>query len=94
MEDGDGQSRDAYLLEHRIKTFLIVAPQPQHDLIKRKQSVCLLKKSNKWTECGFGSDKPFSNISETVIARNVTQTVSHLRLNYSIDRKLIKLLMN
>lgn len=33
----------------------------------------------KWTECGssgWAVDKPFSNISESVIAKNVTQTVN------------------
>lgn len=37
------------------------------------------KRLGKWTECGasgWAVDKPFSSISESVIAKNVTQTVS------------------
>lgn len=37
------------------------------------------KRFGKWTECGasgWAVDKPFSNISESVIAKNVKQTVS------------------
>lgn len=36
------------------------------------------KRLGKWTECGaagWAVDKPFSSISESVIAKNVTQTV-------------------
>lgn len=34
------------------------------------------KRTPKWTECGWRADKPFSNVSEQVIAKNVTLTVS------------------
>lgn len=73
VEEGNGASRDSYLAEHHIQTFLIIAPRELSRELSRKKSVCY--KSNKWTECGFGSDKPFANISETTIAKNVTQTV-------------------
>ncbi len=45
---------------------------------KRSQTnSAAVKRMGKWTECGagWGADKPFSNISESVIAKNVTQTV-------------------
>lgn len=49
--------------------------------VQRKMGPGVGSKRNfsKWTECGssgWAVDKPFSNISESVIAKNVTQTVN------------------
>ncbi|CAG2168590.1 unnamed protein product [Oppiella nova] len=82
FEPTDGQSRDGYLAEHRVQSFLIVAPkEPDIEyepraVDRRKRSVCAaaVKRTNKWTECGFSADAPFANVSERVIAKNVTQT--------------------
>ena len=78
------ESRDPFLQEHRLKTYLIVRPtdsdaveRPSSESerpLERKKSVCQLKKSNKWTECGVNADKGFA--SEQIIKKNVTQTVS------------------
>jgi hypothetical protein len=54
---------------------------------KRSQTnSAAVKRMGKWTECGatgWGADKPFSNISESVIAKNVTQTVCFIKIYFS-----------
>ncbi|XP_054152430.1 adenylate cyclase type 2-like [Oppia nitens] len=81
VEPTEGQTRDVYLAQHRVNTFLIISPKICEEPIRltsdrRKRSVCssAVKRSAKWTECGLNSDAPFADVSERVIARNVTQT--------------------
>jgi hypothetical protein len=54
-----------------------------NDLNQSNANSAAVKRMGKWTECGatgWGADKPFSNISESVIAKNVTQTVCFIKI--------------
>ncbi|XP_075559692.1 adenylate cyclase type 2 Ac76E isoform X2 [Dermacentor variabilis] len=78
-EPGNGQQRDQYLAEHQIETFLI-APQKKDASEESPQTVRengnrhrSTSKMYKHVEC-WGADKPFANISETTLAKNVGLT--------------------
>nr|XP_037284142.1 adenylate cyclase type 2-like [Rhipicephalus microplus] len=79
-EPGNGHQRDQYLAEHQIETFLIApqkkdtseeSPHTVHENSNRHRST---SKMYKHVEC-WGADKPFANISETTLAKNVGLTV-------------------
>ncbi|KAG5336405.1 ADCY2 cyclase, partial [Acromyrmex charruanus] len=93
VEPGDGGSRESYLAQHKIETFLIVpskknqeengmenggnriqgpGPVPSrhvlHNSVSRPSS-----KMTKYVEC-WGADKPFANIAEATLAKNIGLT--------------------
>ncbi|XP_014292581.2 adenylate cyclase type 2 isoform X2 [Halyomorpha halys] len=80
VEPGNGGDRDQYLADHRIRTYLIV---PKGDRVGRRKSslgVSLAPprqrsptKVTKTIEC-WGADKPFANISENTLAKNIGLT--------------------
>ncbi|XP_077504116.1 adenylate cyclase type 2 Ac76E isoform X3 [Amblyomma americanum] len=78
-EPGNGHQRDQYLAEHQVETFLIApqkketseeSPQAVRENANRHRST---SKMYKHVEC-WGADKPFANISETTLAKNVGLT--------------------
>lgn len=78
-EPGNGQQRDQYLAERQVETFLI-APQKKETSEESPQTVRengnrhrSTSKMYKHVEC-WGADKPFANISETTLAKNVGLT--------------------
>ncbi|XP_064466692.1 adenylate cyclase type 2-like isoform X2 [Ornithodoros turicata] len=76
-EPGNGHLRDNYLSDRQVETYLI-APQkketaeesPVKENGNRHRS---MSKMYKHVEC-WGADKPFSNISESILAKNVGLT--------------------
>ncbi|EGI68055.1 ADCY2 cyclase, partial [Acromyrmex insinuator] len=93
VEPGDGGSRESYLAQHKIETFLIVPPKKNqeengmenggnriqgpgpvpsrhvlHNSVSRPSS-----KMTKYVEC-WGADKPFANIAEATLAKNIGLT--------------------
>ncbi|XP_018045914.1 PREDICTED: adenylate cyclase type 2 isoform X1 [Atta colombica] len=93
VEPGNGGSRESYLAQHKIETFLIVptkknreengmenggnriqgpGPIPSrhvlHNSVSRPSS-----KMTKYVEC-WGADKPFANIAEATLAKNIGLT--------------------
>ncbi|KYN04410.1 Adenylate cyclase type 2 [Cyphomyrmex costatus] len=87
VEPGDGGSRENYLAQHKIETFLIVPPKVSRNSLKihcnlkgnpNKLSHALLlsrpsSKMTKYVEC-WGADKPFANIAEATLAKNIGLT--------------------
>ncbi|CAN8002696.1 unnamed protein product, partial [Ixodes hexagonus] len=76
-EPGDGARRDAYLAERQVDTFLIAPPKAVRE---SRQACCenggrvrSASRMYKHVEC-WGADKPFANISETTLAKNVGLT--------------------
>uniref|UniRef100_A0A1Y1L9N5 adenylate cyclase n=1 Tax=Photinus pyralis TaxID=7054 RepID=A0A1Y1L9N5_PHOPY len=101
VEPGDGRSRDGYLEDHKIETYLIVPPKKMDGEAhqnQRSKSLLPVERNNsidvglngpgfatpggpptrnrhsskmtKYVEC-WGADKPFSNIAESTIAKNI-----------------------
>ncbi|XP_076238819.1 adenylate cyclase type 2 Ac76E isoform X3 [Calliopsis andreniformis] len=89
VEPGDGGSRESYLAQHDIETFLIVPPQRSsqenhkdtNDNGERVHggAVSIPSRSRpssrmtKYVEC-WGADKPFANIAEATLAKNIGLT--------------------
>nr|XP_033339522.1 adenylate cyclase type 2 isoform X1 [Megalopta genalis] len=88
VEPGDGGSRESYLASHNIETFLIVPPKKSGENGKGdngtgKEGSSLTtrmpsrsrpsSKMTKYVEC-WGADKPFANIAEATLAKNVGLT--------------------
>ncbi|VEN55522.1 unnamed protein product [Callosobruchus maculatus] len=111
VEPGDGISRETYLADHKVETFLIVPPKrpeskevqnggtglPSNNLevlggdIQRSNSISCesgspatpsgpitrtgrsSSKMTKYVEC-WGADKPFANIADSTLAKNVELT--------------------
>ncbi|XP_066155288.1 adenylate cyclase type 2 isoform X2 [Euwallacea fornicatus] len=103
VEPGDGASRESYLADHKIESYLIVPPkrielETQNGNAKvssiageRTNSVgdCAYQgiatpgglptrarpssKMTKYVEC-WGADKPFANIAESTLAKNIELT--------------------
>ncbi|XP_050300810.1 adenylate cyclase type 2 isoform X2 [Anthonomus grandis grandis] len=101
-EAGDGGSRDSYLSDHKIETFLIVPPKKIDESLQngnlkpspndeRNNSIGSnslqgnaspggpptrnrpSSKMTKYVEC-WGADKPFANIAESTLAKNIELT--------------------
>ncbi|KAF5299844.1 hypothetical protein FQA39_LY11381 [Lamprigera yunnana] len=97
VEPGDGRSRDGYLEDHKIETFLIIPPKKSEGEDKVGKTLLPIERNNsivadngagyatpggpptrnrhsskmtKYVEC-WGADKPFSNIAESTIAKNI-----------------------
>ncbi|VVC38262.1 Hypothetical protein CINCED_3A006823 [Cinara cedri] len=87
VEPGNGGSREGYLADHKVETFLIVHPSEKNEIdqelkinrqtgngrfhqdetISRTRSP---SKMTKYIEC-WGADKPFANITESTMAKNI-----------------------
>lgn len=89
VEPGNGGTREGYLADHKVETFLIVHPSEKNqtdnsfknngnklsenggfhyeDGISRNRSP---SKMTKYIEC-WGADKPFANITESTMAKNI-----------------------
>ncbi|XP_050523082.1 adenylate cyclase type 2 isoform X2 [Daktulosphaira vitifoliae] len=89
VEPGNGGSREGYLADHKVETFLIIHPSEQtangkaldskgnkhvenigriqDDGVNRNRSP---SKMTKYIEC-WGADKPFANITESTMAKNI-----------------------
>ncbi|XP_023240199.1 adenylate cyclase type 2-like, partial [Centruroides sculpturatus] len=78
IEPGEGHLRDQYLSDHQIETYLIVPPKEDEDKEPslQKKGSCRARSSSKMNKCmeGWGADKPFANISETTLAKNIRLT--------------------
>ncbi|XP_029052910.2 adenylate cyclase type 2 isoform X2 [Osmia bicornis bicornis] len=88
VEPGDGGSRESYLARHNVETFLIVPPEkssgenckddndqrarggPGSSVPSRSRPS---SKMTKYVEC-WGADKPFANIAEATLAKNIGLT--------------------
>ncbi|KZC13637.1 Adenylate cyclase type 8, partial [Dufourea novaeangliae] len=87
VEPGDGESRESYLARHNIETFLIVPPKKSNrencnddngkQGLGRPTSIPTRSrpssKMTKYVEC-WGADKPFANIAEATLAKNIGLT--------------------
>ncbi|KAK9892996.1 hypothetical protein WA026_023210 [Henosepilachna vigintioctopunctata] len=103
VEPGNGGSREAYLADHKIDTYLIIPPKKEPEIkngnmncgvisiSERNNSIngeaamgmatpggmpCRSRPSSKMTkyvEC-WGADKPFANIAESTLAKNIELT--------------------
>ncbi|CAH0385414.1 unnamed protein product [Bemisia tabaci] len=89
VEPGDGHKREAYLADHKVETYLIIPPSRRNDGTTvegrlscaglQDESSGLLKtyrspsKMTKYVEC-WGADKPFANITESTLAKNIGLT--------------------
>ncbi|XP_070525346.1 adenylate cyclase type 2 isoform X2 [Cardiocondyla obscurior] len=86
VEPGDGGSRESYLAQHKIETFLIVPPKQNREEngIENGGNRILgpgpipsrsrpSSKMTKYVEC-WGADKPFANIAEATLAKNIGLT--------------------
>lgn len=81
IEAGDGYQRDRYLSDHQVETYLIKQPrklQEETDQIIVNSSAGSSRlrstsKMHKYFEC-WGADKPFANISESTLAKNIRIT--------------------
>ncbi|XP_076646961.1 adenylate cyclase type 2 Ac76E isoform X2 [Halictus rubicundus] len=89
VEPGDGGSRESYLASHNIETFLIIPPKKSSGENcmggnnSGEQGISLTtrmpsrsrpsSKMTKYVEC-WGADKPFANIAEATLAKNIGLT--------------------
>ncbi|CAG9770971.1 unnamed protein product [Ceutorhynchus assimilis] len=101
VEPGNGASREGYLADHKIETYLIVPPKnqelqngnlkPSPQNSERNNSIGdnsihgnatpggpptrarPSSKMTKYVEC-WGADKPFANIAESTLAKNIELT--------------------
>nr|XP_012150842.1 PREDICTED: adenylate cyclase type 2 isoform X2 [Megachile rotundata] len=83
VEPGDGGSRESYLALHNVETFLIIPPEKtsrenvEDDNDQRTHGPASVpsrsrpsSKMTKYVEC-WGADKPFANIAEATLAKNI-----------------------
>ncbi|KAH1000623.1 hypothetical protein HUJ04_012927 [Dendroctonus ponderosae] len=105
VEPGNGASREGYLADHKIETYLIIPPKkPEQEQqngnlnatpknAERNNSIGdsavqgmatpsgppsrarPSSKMTKYVEC-WGADKPFANIAESTLAKNIELTTS------------------
>ncbi|XP_043520152.1 adenylate cyclase type 2 isoform X4 [Frieseomelitta varia] len=86
VEPGNGGSRENYLAQHNIETFLIVPPKKSNqenradDNSEREYGAASIpsrsrpsSKMTKYVE-SWGADKPFANIAEATLAKNIGLT--------------------
>lgn len=86
VEPGDGGSRENYLAQHKVETFLIIPPKKNNEENGLENGGNSIRgpgpiptrsrpssKMTKYVEC-WGADKPFANIAETTLAKNIGLT--------------------
>ncbi|KAK0098595.1 hypothetical protein PV326_006343 [Microctonus aethiopoides] len=84
VEPGNGGSRESYLAEHKTETFLIISPQKSTEGNEKENGRLPgsgpvpsrsrpSSKMTKYVEC-WGADKPFANIAESTLAKNIGLT--------------------
>ncbi|CAL7936192.1 unnamed protein product [Xylocopa violacea] len=86
VEPGDGGSRESYLAQHNVETFLIVPPEKTSQEKRTDDNgecsrgpasipsrLRPSSKMTKYVEC-WGADKPFANIAEATLAKNIGLT--------------------
>ncbi|XP_026826717.1 adenylate cyclase type 2 isoform X2 [Ooceraea biroi] len=86
VEPGDGGSRESYLAQHKVETFLIVPPKKSREENGMENGGNRIhgcgpvpsrsrpsSKMTKYVEC-WGADKPFANIAEATLAKNIGLT--------------------
>ncbi|XP_044583203.1 adenylate cyclase type 2 isoform X1 [Cotesia glomerata] len=84
VEPGNGESRDSYLADHKIETFLIIPLKKKTEESELENGKLSGVKSaptrsrpgskmTKYVEC-WGADKPFANIAESTLAKNIGLT--------------------
>ncbi|XP_022248786.1 adenylate cyclase type 2-like, partial [Limulus polyphemus] len=83
VEPRQGLLNDQFRLDHQVETFLIIPPKViveeiEETRLKKKGSDTSTRcrtssKMSKYVEC-WGADKPFANISETTLAKNIGLT--------------------
>ncbi|XP_033219941.1 adenylate cyclase type 2 isoform X2 [Belonocnema kinseyi] len=85
VEPGGGGSREGYLADHKVETFLIVPPKTKEENELKNGDGHMRgpgpipsrsrpsSKMTKYVEC-WGADKPFANIAETTLAKNIGLT--------------------
>ncbi|XP_043284356.1 adenylate cyclase type 2 isoform X2 [Venturia canescens] len=84
VEPGDGGSRETYLADHKVETFLIIPPKTKeenglqengrpHGPGPTPSRSRPSSKMTKYVEC-WGADKPFANITESTLAKNIGLT--------------------
>lgn len=85
VEPGNGGSREVYLAQHNIETFLIIPPEKTNqenrmndngEHIRTISIPSRSRPSSKMTKYfeSWGADKPFANIAEATIAKNIGLT--------------------
>lgn len=86
VEPGEGGSRESYLAQHKVETFLIVPPKKSREENGMENGGNRIhgpgpvpsrsrpsSKMTKYVEC-WGADKPFANIAEATLAKNIGLT--------------------
>ncbi|XP_011141420.1 adenylate cyclase type 2 isoform X2 [Harpegnathos saltator] len=86
VEPGDGGSRESYLAQHKVETFLIMPPKKSREESEMENGGNRIhgpgpvpsrsrpsSKMTKYVEC-WGADKPFANIAEATLAKNIGLT--------------------
>ncbi|XP_034941918.1 adenylate cyclase type 2 [Chelonus insularis] len=84
VEPGNGGTRESYLADHKIETFLIIPPKKvieknelENGKLPKSGSIPSRSrpssKMTKYVEC-WGADKPFANITEAMLAKNIGLT--------------------
>ncbi|GFG37885.1 hypothetical protein Cfor_07375, partial [Coptotermes formosanus] len=88
VEAREGGQREGYLADHKVETYLIIPPtktESQDGRRSSSSSTAALKadqaglrnrspsKMTKYVEC-WGADKPFANITESTLAKNIGLT--------------------
>ncbi|XP_032672323.1 adenylate cyclase type 2 [Odontomachus brunneus] len=86
VEPGEGGSRESYLAQHRVETFLIIPPKKSREENEMENGGNRIhgpgpvpsrsrpsSKMTKYVEC-WGADKPFANIAEATLAKNIGLT--------------------
>ncbi|KAI5716155.1 hypothetical protein M8J76_001790 [Diaphorina citri] len=89
VEPGNGGSRDPYLADHRVETFLIVQDEEKVDDLRTPSEIKTNRspsKMTKYVKC-WGADKPFANITETTLAKNIEQTSVSMLESYLVPKE-------